>query len=342
MDPLTRWTPSKVLANIDNSLCNFTCVGFARTANRRCRNLIAASNQNKAAKLVSEMSSLNLSSPDIPELLEDLAPLVLCRRWHQDQAADMVDEWKDQVDALRRKRRAARRAKEEERRALEEESRQNSRLRRAEERRVREAVQRAVQTRPQQEAVQQANAVQQAQEVAPRAEEASHEQDAVSRIEIQQLRAQLALMCARLEELEEKNRELQGRTRSEQPEGHSSRMVDQDAAAEAGVPTSIPDSPTSTSEQHVAEEPVSSVPAPVERGEENPTSPTITPSDRLLEEPQDLDNRAIEENCSICLESLSSENDLTRCVAQCGQRFHGDCVRIWLASGENTHTCPYW
>lgn len=349
MDPLTRWTPSKVLANIDNSACNFTCVGYARTANRRCRNPIAASNQNKAAKLVSEMSRLDLSSPDIPELFGDLAPLVLCRRWHQDQAADMVDEWKDQIDALRRKRRAARRAKEEERRAQEEERRaeeeerrQESRLRRAEERRVREAVQRAEQARSQQEAVQQANPVQQAQEVAPRAEEASQEQEAVSRLEIRQLRAQLALMCAKLEELEQKNRELQGSTRTEQPERHSSRMVDQDVAPEAGVPTSIPVSPTSTSEQHVAAEPVFPVPASVERGEEDPTSPTITQSDRLPEEPQNLDNRAIEENCSICLESLGSENDLTKCVAQCGQRYHGDCVRIWLVSGENTRTCPYW
>ena len=335
MDPLvTRWNPSRVLANIDNRSCNITCVGYARTANRRCHNPIAAENRAKAAILVTEMSRLDTSSPEVTRLLKHLAPLVLCRRWHQNQAVDVVNNWRDEVAALRREREAARR--------VEEEERQDSRLRRAEERRVRGSTQRAEELRHQQEAAQQPNEVQQAQEVASRAEEISHEQEAINRIEIQRLRAQLALMCARLEELEEKNRELQRRTLSEQPERHSSRVEDRDAAPGAGVPTSNPISPTSTSDQHVAEEPVLPVPTPVERGEDDPDSPTITSRDRLPEEPEALDNRAIEENCSICLESLGSQNDLTRCVAQCGQRFHGDCVRIWLVSGENTRTCPYW
>ena len=338
MDPLTRWNPSSVLANIDNSACNFTCVGTGKTTHRRCRNPIAAENQAKAAILVTAMSRLDISSPEVTCLLKRLAPLVLCRRWHQNQAVDVVDNWRDDVAALRREREAARR--------VDEERRQDSRLRRAEGRRVRGASQRAEELRHQQETAQQPNEVQQAQEVqqvqeiAPRAQEANHEQEAVNRIEIQRLRAQLALMCARLEELEEKNRELQRRAHSEQPERHSSRVVDRDVAPEASVPTSIPISPTSTSDQHVAEEPI--FPTPVERREEDPTSPTVTPSDHLPEEPENLDNRAIEENCSICLESLGGQNDLTRCLAQCGQRFHGDCVRIWLVSGENTRTCPYW
>lgn len=336
MDPLvTRWDPSRVLANIDNRSCNITCVGYARTANRRCRNHIAAENQAKAAALVAGMSRLDISSPEVTCLLKRLAPLVLCRRWHQDQAVDMVADWRDEVAALRREREAARRGEEEE-------GRQDSRLRRVEERRVQGATQRAEELRHQQEAAQQPNEIQQAQQVAPRAEEASHEQEGVNRIEIERLGAQLALMSARLEELEEKNRELQRRTSSEQHERHSSRVVDQDAAPEAGVPATIPTSTTSTSDQHVAEEPTFPVPAPVRRREEDPTSPTVTPSDHLPEEPGDLDNRAIEENCSICLESLGSQNDLTRCVAQCGQRFHQDCVGIWLVSGENTRTCPYW
>ena len=335
MDPLvTRWDPSRILANIDNRPCNITCVGYAKTANRRCRNPIAAENQAKAAILVTAMSRLDISSPEVTCLLKRLAPLVLCRRWHQNQAVDVVDNWRDEVAALRREREAARR--------VEEEGRQDSRLRRAEERRVRGTTQRAEELRHQQEAAQQPNEVQQAQEVAPGAEEASHEQEAVNRIEIQRLRAQLALMCARLEELEEKNRELQRRTLPEQPERHSSRVEDRDATPGPGVPTPIPISPTSTSDQHVAEEPVFPVPTPVERGEEDPTLPTITSRDHLPEEPEALDNRATEENCSICLESLGSQNDLTRCIAQCGQRFHGDCVRIWLVSGENTRTCPYW
>lgn len=330
MDPLvTRWNPPRVLTNIDNSSCNFTCVGYARTAGRRCHNVIAYSNQIKAAKLVTEMSRLDISSPEITCLLEDLAPLVLCRRWHQNQAADMVDDWQEKVDGLRRKTEAARRAEEEERR-------RDSRLRRAEERRVREAAQRVEELRHQQEAPQQA------QEATPRVEEARIEQEAVNRTEIQQLRAQLALMCARLNEMEENNRELQRMARSEQPERRSPRAVDQGSASDADVLVAVPVSPTSTSDHRVAEEPVCPVPTPIEPAEENPTSSTTTPNDDLPAEPEVSDNRTMEGDCSICLESLSSQNDLTRCIARCGQHFHRDCVAIWLVSGENTHTCPYW
>lgn len=339
MDPLvTRWNPSNILTNIDNRSCNFTCVGYAKTAGRRCHNIIAYANQIKAARLVTEMSRLDISSSGITYRLKELAPLVLCRRWHQDQAIDMVDDWQGEVDVLRRTE-AARRAEEEERR-------RDSRLRRAGESRVREAARRAEELRHQQEEAQQADEVHQAQEAAPRTvprvEEASSEQEAVNRTEIQQLRAMLALMCARLNEMEENNRELQRRIRSEQPEGRSSRAVGQDAVSDADVLVAVPVSPTSTSDHRGAEEPTLPASSPVERVEEDPTSPTITPNDDLPEEPEASADRTIEGDCSICLESLGSQNDLTRCVARCGQQFHRDCVGIWIVSGENTHTCPYW
>ncbi|KAK0508376.1 hypothetical protein JMJ35_009460 [Cladonia borealis] len=334
MDPLvTRWNPSNVLVNIDNRSCNFTCVGYARTAGRRCHNTIAYANQIKAARLVAEMSRLDISSREITYLLEELAPLVLCRRWHQNQAADMVDDWQGEVDVLRHKTEAARRAEDEERR-------QDSRLQRAGERRVREAAQRAEELRHQQREAQQSDETPQAQEATLRAEEASSDQEAVNRIEIQQLRAMLASMCARLQEVEERNRELQ-HTITEQSERLPSRAVDQGAVSEADVLLAVPVSPTSTLGHHVEEEPALPAAATVERVEEDPTSPTISPNDQLPEEPQDSDNLTVEGDCSICLESLGSQNDVTRCIARCGQQFHRDCVGIWIVSGENTHTCPY-
>ena len=283
---------------------------------------------------MTEMSRLDISSPDITRLLKELAPLVLCRRWHQNQAVVMVDDWKEEVDVLRRKKEAARRVEEEERR-------RDSRLRRAEERRVREAAQRAEELNQQSEAVQQVDEVQQAQEAAPRAEQASSEQEAVNRIEIQQLRAMLASICARLQEVEERNRELQ-RTITERSERLPSRVVDQGAVSEADVLLAVPVSPTSTLGHHVEEGPALPASVTVERVEEDPTSPTISPNDQLPEEPQDSDNLTVEGDCSICLESLGSQDDLTRCIARCGQQFHRDCVGIWIVSGENTHTCPYW
>ena len=246
----------------------------------------------------------------------------------------MADVWQEEVHVLRRKTEAAGRAEEEERR-------QDSRLRRAGERRVREAAQRAEELRHQQGEAQQSDETPQAQEATPRAEEASSGQEAVNRIEIQQLRAMLTSMCARLQEVEERNRELQ-RTITEQSERLPSRVVDQGAASEADVLPAVPVSPTSTSGHHVEEEPAFPASATVERVEEDPTSPTISPNDQLLEESEVSDNRTTEGDCSICLESLGSQNDLTRCIARCGQQFHRDCVGIWIVSGQNTHTCPYW
>ena len=332
MDPhVTRWNPSRVLANIDNRSCNFTCVGIAHTAGRRCRNPIAYANQIEAAKLVAEMSRLDISSRDITYLLRELAPLVLCRRWHQNQVANMVNDWQKDVNDLRSKTEAAREAEEEQ-------GRQDSRLQRAEERRVREAAQRAEELRHQ---AQQLDETPQAQEGTLRTEEASSDQEAVNRIEIQQLRAMLASMCARLQEVEERNGELQ-RTITERSERLPSRVVNQGAVSEADVLVAVPVSPTTTLAHHLEEEPTLPASTTVEPVQEDPTSPTVSPNDQLPEEPQDSENLTVEGDCSICLESLGSQNDLTSCIARCGQLFHRDCVGIWIVSGANTHTCPYW
>ena len=238
----------------------------------------------------------------------------------------MIDDWQEEVDALR----------EAARRAEEEETRQDRRLRRAEARRVREGGRRA------EEVAQQTDEVQQTQEAAPQVEEASSEQEAVHGIEIQELRTELALMKARLEEVEDKNRELHRSIRSEQPERRPSGAVHQDTVSEASVLVTVPISRTSTADQGPAEEPVFPVPGTVERVEEDHNSPTISPNDHFPEEPEETDNGTIEGDCSICLESLGSQNNVTRCTAQCRQHFHLDCIAIWLVSGERTHTCPYW
>ena len=53
--------------------------------------------------------------------------------------------------------------------------------------------------------------------------------------------------------------------------------------------------------------------------------------------------RAIEGDCSICCEELSSDDATVWCKAQCRQNFHADCIDTWLGfQGEWKKSCPYW
>lgn len=93
----TRWIPTEVL-QFDPNYSGFTCMGFAPSKGRRCRNPIACANRQGAAKILLEMSGLHPQSQRVDCLLEELASRLLCRRWHQDQAAGITRQWQDDID----------------------------------------------------------------------------------------------------------------------------------------------------------------------------------------------------------------------------------------------------
>jgi len=70
-----------------------SCVGWAPSKRRRCQNPIAEHNRSAAEYLLKEMS---YRDPDTvtDDTLEMIAGYYLCRRYHQDQNADMVEKWK--------------------------------------------------------------------------------------------------------------------------------------------------------------------------------------------------------------------------------------------------------
>lgn len=77
------------------------CVGHAASQGRKCQNLIAAVNRQQASRILSRIESLDLMTACLQEDLEELAPLLLCRRYHQDQALSMVSQWMRQVEEKR-------------------------------------------------------------------------------------------------------------------------------------------------------------------------------------------------------------------------------------------------
>ena len=93
----TLWYTQNVLRIETRS----TCIGQARSRCRGCNVAVAYENRKKANSL---MNTLSRKSPD-PVALEadllDLARLLLCRRFHQDQAQEIVHKWNTYLEDLR-------------------------------------------------------------------------------------------------------------------------------------------------------------------------------------------------------------------------------------------------
>jgi hypothetical protein len=76
---------------------DFTCIGFAPSQKRRCRNPIAAHNQKAAREILNQLSRmhpLDVSDTETSKL-KTAVRYALCRRYHQDQVDEVVREWKE-------------------------------------------------------------------------------------------------------------------------------------------------------------------------------------------------------------------------------------------------------
>ena len=92
-----RWVPAEVL-QLDPYSLGFTCIGYAKTQGRRCRNHIAEANRQESAKLLLEMSRMDPCLQRLDSELEELASRLLCRRWHQDQAGEIERQWHRHIE----------------------------------------------------------------------------------------------------------------------------------------------------------------------------------------------------------------------------------------------------
>lgn len=93
----SSWDASGIL-KIDPDTPGFTCVGYAPSKGRRCHNPIAAANRQEASKLLAKLSKLDPSSSRIGSILESLAPRLLCKRYHQNQADSISEKWNDRLE----------------------------------------------------------------------------------------------------------------------------------------------------------------------------------------------------------------------------------------------------
>lgn len=94
----TQWSPAEIL-DLDPNSSAFTCVGHAPSKGRRCRNAIACVNRQEGAKILLQMSRLDPHSQRLDDKLSELASRLLCRRWHQNQVADMKRKWRCSIES---------------------------------------------------------------------------------------------------------------------------------------------------------------------------------------------------------------------------------------------------
>ena len=90
-----QWNPYDVLKIVKTRT---RCYGRAPSKGRQCENPIALANREKAQQLLAEISSLDPASPNLSRHLQKLAHLLLCQRNHQNQASDVVRQWKEDIE----------------------------------------------------------------------------------------------------------------------------------------------------------------------------------------------------------------------------------------------------
>ena len=88
-----RWDPIETLGIINPDRDCLTCVGYAPSCGRRCRNPINQANRASAFQLLKDLENIDPSTTNIKPQLRRLAGLTLCLRYHQNQVSPVVDEW---------------------------------------------------------------------------------------------------------------------------------------------------------------------------------------------------------------------------------------------------------
>ena len=95
---LKLWDPVTALDIINPSRGALTCVGYAPSQGRRCRNPINQANRASAFRLLESLSCIDSSTVEIIEKLRELARLTLCLWYHQNQNHNIVQTWSRQMD----------------------------------------------------------------------------------------------------------------------------------------------------------------------------------------------------------------------------------------------------
>ncbi|MCJ1451132.1 hypothetical protein MMC28_001467 [Mycoblastus sanguinarius] len=372
--PRTRWNACDVL-NVDPSVDDFRCVGYAGSKKRKCRNPIAAANCQEASKALLQMSRLDPSSARISEMLETLAKRVLCKRNHQNQRASVTERWRSDLARFR-----AAEPSLDEPNATETLSEPLANLTRVVNRQNVDATETLSEILADLTMIishQDINTTQDlsatlanfrrtmttslrvgeslratpASSVAPPTPiswtPSTLRNDSASSVVAQEVYAERELETTSTHPVPGQSEESDARSvspntvqRTPVPEDQS-REDQTEASPQTEQSSDSPISPESQ-QQTVAEgDPTEETTVDEADSEEDLVMWEDVDEEHTEREHHTPNRRRIEGNCSICHEELGSGEELAYCEARCGQNFHEECINTWLSSGEHTQTCPW-
>ncbi|KAE8380872.1 hypothetical protein BDV26DRAFT_256418 [Aspergillus bertholletiae] len=304
------------------------CAGYAPSQRRRCHASTNARNRKTAMRLLDEGTEDLHAGLDIDDLLEDLAPCVLCTRFHQNQSHQLAAKWKWQVQQfwdsfvppVPPQRAAGQRLRMSSpaisMRSVEIDYFQL-------EKRVRVQIGEH-ERRPQ------------SSRTTRSASAASQGSSVIERV------THTASATVRLQELSSRSAAVltQETTTITRAAAHSSpagRQVASPATPNSG-PSNIPTAAirTTSSQARPSRSPSRS----------SSSTPSSTPSSCS----DDATRRSIEGDCNICFDSLKTarsaagvgarpDTELSWCKAQCGVNYHTTCIELWLKTAKKS-TCP--
>ncbi len=330
----SRWDASNVL-KVDPNSPSFTCVGYAPSKGRRCRNAIAAANCHEASKLLTQMSRLDPSSSRLDDMLETLAPRLLCRRWHQNQAHSITEKWNDRIDRFR----ATENTREETREVMSGTTNLSASLTNAT--RSLTALSNAV------ESSRELLANYSGQALLPaRISTAPQTENPVSSPEAVLPEGSITVLAAEVEaHLEPRRESLSEHTLTSMTERADTSLVSPAIEQETVIAEASRDGHGPAASQNSEESesnpatPVTLQQTPVEDDHPEGTRVADEHNHRVHHPSR---RRRIEGDCSICCEVFRNEENLVWCRTQCGQNYHRECISLWLETDEHTKTCPYW
>jgi hypothetical protein len=99
------WNPSQTLGiiNTDPGYQCITCIGYAPSKRRRCRNPIRSDNVSFITNTLNEIAYLHPDSPEVTSRLRAISGRALCVRYHQGQAESIMMQWQSSIQQLKLK-----------------------------------------------------------------------------------------------------------------------------------------------------------------------------------------------------------------------------------------------
>jgi hypothetical protein len=96
------WNPSKTLGiiNMDPGYQCITCIGYAPSQRRRCRNPIRKDNRDFITETLDEIAYLHPNNPAVMSRLRAIASPALCVRYHQNQDETVLKQWQSKIQQL--------------------------------------------------------------------------------------------------------------------------------------------------------------------------------------------------------------------------------------------------